>query len=249
MAAFTVDTTDVLDLWDRAGGMAPLDRIRVLATAGDPSLSGASIDAVPLGRLHAALLKLRAALAGPVLDATTRCPDCAEVVEFSADIPALLGASGTAPDVPALDSGGWHVVWHAPTHADLAAAADGTSPGAAERLLLGRCVESAVSPGGAAVEPADLPGELRAALAAAVAAADPLAEVLVDLTCPACGAPFRSEVSVAEFVWTELDARARRVLLDVHALAQAYGWTEQTVLALGERRRAAYLRVITAGTP
>jgi hypothetical protein len=29
----------------------------------------------------------------------------------------------------------------------------------------------------------------------------------------------------------------------VHVLARAYGWTESEVLALGERRRAAYLEL------
>jgi hypothetical protein len=44
-------------------------------------------------------------------------------------------------------------------------------------------------------------------------------------------------------VWTELRAHARRLLREVDVLARAYGWTEPDVLALDERRRAAYLEL------
>ena len=74
-------------------------------------------------------------------------------------------------------------------------------------------------------------------------AADPLSEVLVGVACPACGTEFVVDLDVAGFVWAELRGRARELLRDVHVLARAYGWTESEVLALGERRRAAYLEL------
>ena len=43
------------------------------------------------------------------------------------------------------------------------------------------------------------------------------------------------------FLWDEVDVRARRLLDEVHALAGAYGWSEQRILALSEARRRAYL--------
>jgi len=42
-------------------------------------------------------------------------------------------------------------------------------------------------------------------------------------------------------------ARAQRLLREVDALAHVYGWTESEVLALGERRRAAYLALTQEG--
>ena len=71
----------------------------------------------------------------------------------------------------------------------------------------------------------------------------------MDVTCAACGANFQSDLDVAAFVWTEVEAHARRVLLDVDILARAYGWTEGDVLALSEARRAAYLRLVADGLP
>ena len=87
----------------------------------------------------------------------------------------------------------------------------------------------------------ELPADAREALARAMADADPLAEVLVDVSCPACGASFVTDLDIGAFVWVELRAHAHRLLREVDALARTYGWTEPEVLALDERRRAAYL--------
>ena len=37
---------------------------------------------------------------------------------------------------------------------------------------------------------------------------------------------------------------AGRMLLDIHALARAYGWSESDILALPPRRRQAYLELV-----
>ena len=80
-----------------------------------------------------------------------------------------------------------------------------------------------------------------------MAEADPLAEVLVDVVCPACAAQFVADLDIASFVWAEVRARAQRLLRDVDVLARAYGWTEPEVLALTDRRRDAYLALAEEG--
>ena len=74
-----------------------------------------------------------------------------------------------------------------------------------------------------------------------LALADPLAETRVRLTCPGCGREWDDTLDLALFVWAEVESRAKRLLLDVHQLARAYGWTEGEILALSERRRRFYL--------
>ena len=75
--------------------------------------------------------------------------------------------------------------------------------------------------------------------------ADPLAEILLDFDCPACGASFQEGLELASFVWAELEARARRLLMDVHTLASAYGWGEAEILALSAARREFYLEMVS----
>jgi hypothetical protein len=217
-----------LDLWQAADGLPPHERALALAAAA----GGTPVDELarlPLGQRDARLLAL---LGRRALEATAPCPACGEQAEFSVESSALL-AQEPAPVEP-LRVGDAVVEWRPPDSLDVAAAAAARDPAEAERILLARCVSS------------PLPPDARAAVAAAMADADPLAEVLVDVVCPACETRFVADLDVGAFVWAEVRARAARLLHEVDTLARAYGWTETEVLALDERRRAAYLELAAA---
>ncbi len=239
----------VLHLWERGAGLARHRRALVLVDEGPRALGLPPQNAPPadepLGRHHARLLRLRAQAFGNDLDSTAPCPQCGDAVEFTLDA-AAIAAGAAVRDPTLLELDGYSVAWRSPGAEDVVAAADAAD---VEEELVRRCVLSARDPGGAAVDPAHLPAPVRAALAGAMEAADPLAEVLVDVVCPGCAAAFQCDVDVPAFVWAEVEARAKRLLLDVDVLARAYGWTESEVLALSDARRAAYLRIVEVGTP
>jgi hypothetical protein len=209
-----------LDLWQEAEGRGPVGRSLVLA-----AVSGRPVDelaALPIGRRDALLLELHA---DETLDATAACPTCGEQAEFSVETAALLARADDARPAE----------WRPPDSNDVAAAAATGDAEAAERILLERCAGTA-----------ELSPDERATVVVAIAEADPLAEVLVDVSCPACSEEFVADLDIGAFVWATVRARALRLLLDVDALARAYGWTEAEVLALGDRRRDAYLRLAEA---
>ncbi|WP_413253945.1 hypothetical protein [Streptomyces canus] len=134
---------------------------------------------------------------------------------------------------------GWDIEFRLPGVGDLAAAARSGDPRAA---LLARCLVSAVRDG-AAVSGADLPAAVQHRIAEAVEAADPGADLTLNVACPECGQATRAELDIASYLWTELDSWARDVLLDVHLLATAYGWSEPEILALSPTRRRYYLEL------
>jgi len=229
-----------LDLWERAAPLSPVERALEMAAAVGPDRDVDTIARLPVGRRDARLLRLRADLAGDMLEAITTCPACGERIEFTTDV-AALSASGSDVTPPRpIELDGHAVAWRSPDSLDVAAAAATGSAVGAERVLLERCILS-VSGSDGSVVPVALPPSVRQAVVAAMAEADPLAEVLVGLTCPACTTTFSGELDVATFVWAEVKARAQRVLREVAALAAAYGWTEDQVLVLSEGRRTAYL--------
>jgi hypothetical protein len=215
-----------LELWDAAHSLRPVERAVVLACADGEDAD--EVARLPLGLRDARLLALHAAIAGRCVDATASCPHCGEDAEFTLDVDALL--TRQAETEPAADG------WRSPNSLDLEAAEGAADAAEAERVLLERCVGIR--------EPAE---ERRRAVAAAMAEADPLAEVLVDVACPACEETFVADLDVAAFVWAEVRAAALRLLRDVDALARAYGWTEAEVLALGDARRQAYLELASEG--
>jgi hypothetical protein len=229
-----------IGLWETATCRAPVERALALAAAAEPPSGIDDTARLPLGRRDARLLALHRALSGPVLEATAPCPACAAWAEFAVDADALLRQADGAPPPAPVEVDGFLVDWRPLDSCDLAAAETTGDAGAAERTLLSRCVTVVRSPDGD-VEAAALPASVRDALSQSMAEADPLAEVLVNVACPACGSAFVADLDVGAFVWAELHARVQRLLRDVDALARAYGWTESEVLALGERRRTAYL--------
>ena len=120
------------------------------------------------------------------------------------------------------------VEWRSPDSRDVAAAAEAVDAAdgraRAARALRRRRRSSTA-------------GRARAPSRAAMAEADPLAEVLVDIACPACGEAFVADLDVGA-VRLGGGARARaRLLREVDALARAYGWTEAR--GARARRRAA----------
>jgi hypothetical protein len=246
--AVALAAQEVLDLWERADSLPPLERALVLAAAAPPArtLTPPLPDA-PVGACHAALLRLRVEAFGPRLEALATCPGCVEQVELVVDARALVDlAEPPGATEGVLDVAGWTVRWRCPTWADLSAVAGG-DPDAAEDALLGRIVLEVRDPAGSSSAPA--PREVRDALAGAVADADPLAEVVVQVCCPGCGLTFTSEIDPVAYLWTEVVARARRLLREVDALARTYGWSEADVLSLGESRRAAYLNLSAGAEP
>ncbi|MFK4188028.1 hypothetical protein ACI2L4_29115, partial [Streptomyces sparsogenes] len=123
----------------------------------------------------------------------------------------------------------------------------GSSAALARRLLLARCIVSAARAGHPV--PADqlptlrLPEAVQRRIAEAAEQADPAAEVTLRIACPECGEATPAELDIASYLWTELDSWARDLLLDVHLLATAYGWSEPEILALSPLRRRYYLEL------
>jgi hypothetical protein len=237
-----VRAADALAAWERAGRVPPARRgAELLSAAGGP----VDPDAIPVGRRDALLLDLYRTAFGDRLDALSACPSCGVVVEVVASCAGLL--SGTAPEqVAPVDLDGYRVQWRPVTGADLSSIVDSDDAGDAATRLLERCVVDATGPTGP-VPAGELPEPVRAAVVDAMARADPYAEIAFAVCCPDCGTGWESQLDVGEFVWARVQARAHQVLHEVHTLAVAYGWTEPTVLALSEARRAAYLRLVSDG--
>ncbi|SOD63440.1 hypothetical protein SAMN06297387_110172 [Streptomyces zhaozhouensis] len=203
--------------------------------------------AAPVGARERDLYALRAALFGATMRVVTECGACGEVVEF--DLDALQLSTPPQPSrAPArVAHDGWELEYRVPTVADLGAVADTAADAAeARRLLAARCVTAAWRDGEPRpVEelPEPLPEPLVRRLAEAAERADPGADLTLKITCPECGATTPAALDIASHLWTELDSWARDLLLDVHLLALAYGWSESSILALSPLRRRYYLEL------
>src|SRR5262249_17949821 len=158
------------------------------------------------------------------------CPGCGERLEFDLST-ADLRSPAPLP-MGELEHEGRIVRFRALNSHDLAAVAGAASVGQARWLLADRCLID-----GAGIELTD---ELVEALAPRFAGADPMAETLLALPCPACAHEWQLPLDIEAYLWREIAAEARRLLLEVHTLARAYGWREADILAMSATRRRAY---------
>jgi hypothetical protein len=263
----TIPTAALLQAWERGHDASPGQRGLILLALAHPDVPLAVLASWPVGQRDAALLGLFERLFGGRLAAQAECPHCRAALEM--DIPV---ATISAP-VPRLTSNrftlahaGYRLTYRLPTAGDLAALADparasgdeGTSSWLLRQCVLHVTASDDAGPqdgdGSEPDEPAgfsspqDIPGEVMGALEASIASTasslDPLAEIELKLDCPECALSWQSPFDIVSFLWSELDAWAKRMLREIHILASHYGWSEADIIALSPQRRLHYRGLI-----
>jgi hypothetical protein len=166
-------------------------------------------------------------------------------LEFALDAGDLRLPAGMNPSSASgeLVAGDIRLKFRPPDSNDLAAVMKCADVATARRLLSERCVMEAER-SGVKVPPAGLPEFVVDKLATSLAAADTRADNVVALSCATCGHRWELIVDIAAFLWAEIHALAKRLLREVHALAWAYGWREDDILAMSAARRRFYLELV-----
>ncbi len=239
------DTNALLALWEAALGQPAQVRTEALLQAWPQSDGPAST----LGERNASLIDLHSHLFGREIELLSHCPSCNAVAQFSADCNVLSAqlrpVRQEAPPYR-LQTQGHEIEYRLPSSADLSHASTAKGDEDFTQCLLERCVLSCMHEG-QSVATSQLPEPVLEALSQQMQALDPGASVSFTLDCPQCAARWHAPLDVGEMLWHKVRTAAERVLLDIDALARAYGWTEREVLRLSPTRRAAYLQMVAAG--
>jgi hypothetical protein len=241
---------DFLAMWEAGHRRHPLDRVLLAIRASLPAdAADTPVADWPLGRRNRALAELRTLYFGPRLEGWTACRGCGEKLEFELDCRNLTETPTPSADARVLFDGN---MFRLPTSRDLAGIANETDPNLAAIRLLETCAVDPLA-GPAGVEGQTVPAEIRSwaperidAVAEMMVQADPLAEISLGVECPLCHHASEETLDLASFLWTEIEARARRLLSEVHVLAAAYSWAESAILALSDVRRTAYVQMVQA---
>ncbi len=212
---WALSQADCLALWESGQGLHPLDQGLLAIQMAFPETRGESVADWPLGRRNRALAELRCALFGRWIRGWSACEACGEKVEFGVDGAAI--SEHSTPDSEVKVKVG-NRAFRLPSSRDLAQVATETDPESAAGRLLELCSISSDGEGHAA----DLSEQQLDLIGEKLAEADPLAEILLHFDCPVCGHPFDQPLDVASFLWAEIEGRAKKLLLDVYALAVSF---------------------------
>jgi hypothetical protein len=228
-------------------GMAdarPAARSRALLGAAQGGSGGSDCGALSVGRCDGILLDLRERLFGSRFEAWVACPQCSQGLELEFGAVDLRSSIATGHGQPlALRVGDFSVIFKAPSIDDLIDVERLRSPEQQRAHLMARVVLEAFLDG-KPYAAADLPQPVIDAVDRALEESD--AQVLAELgvNCDACGHQWNAPFDIVAYLWTELERWATRLLWEVSALAQAFGWREIDLIAMTPWRRQRYLDLL-----
>jgi hypothetical protein len=240
-----LDATALLAAWEAGVSKHPLQRALALLATAWPEKSADEWAAVSIGERDRRLLQLREELFGANLDAIAGCPQCPTRLELSLSTselraPAPQEPSRTEPFCLRVED--YELTYRLPTTADLLDVVE--QAGQARDCLLERCIRA--KRGDSEVPASTLPASLVELVGHRMVQADPQTEIEIALTCPGCSHRWTAVFEISAFLWGEIEDWAERLLMDVHSLARAYGWSERDILSMSARRRRLYLEMAGA---
>jgi hypothetical protein len=255
----SLSDADLLHLWEGGLRLHPLDRALLALCAALPETPYERLADWPLGRRNRVLVELHCDCFGQSIQGWIACASCGEKLELDLD-GRLLTVAGRYPDERSQSNKPDESIvvnrrsFRLPTSRDLAEAAQETDPRLAAIRIVENCLiapqESLATPlehGAMSMRDPHSDSwsdEELEEIGERMAVADPLAETRLTLHCPKCENDWEETLDIVAFLWAEIEARARRLLLEIHTLASAYGWTESGILSLSENRRTRYVEMV-----
>jgi len=234
-----MNAAHLLQLWETGISQPEECGYLLHRAANDGTDQGTLMDASPGQRSHA-LLVWRERVFGATMPCIADCPQCGDRMEFELQRADLF--SITAYELPEhieVDAPPFSVRVRPISLKDIVGA-----NGDAEDLFA-RCIVEARKKK-KVVSARDLPVAVRDQIEARILEVDPLLDLRLELNCPGCEHAWSAPFDVAAYCWGEVERWAQRMLVSIHQLARAYGWTERDVLDLSARRREHYLQLIAS---
>lgn len=236
---------DIARIWELGHSMHPIERALLILSASCSGSTRNKLASLPVGRRDALLLEIRSRIFGDRMSCFAACPKCGEKIQFTLSARSMIVKG---PDEPydiahELSSGGLSLLFRLPDSMDQLAAVSSDSIETARLLIIKRCLLQASSDG-TPIETEDMQEKAINLLCSGILGLDPGSELLLDITCAACGNQWQALFDIVTFFWSEISAEAKRLLLEVHNLASAYGWSESDILSMSALRRRYYLEMI-----
>jgi hypothetical protein len=235
-----VNKSDLLRVWEEVSQFPPGKRSLHLVRNLSSSLHDA--DSLSVGERDRHLLMLRREWFGDSIDAVSDCPRCQSRVEIQFSI-SERAAPAYFEREKDTSVGDYRIRWRLPTAKDVAQLSECLNATEVRKELIQRCLLE-VQRGSNAIPPLSCPEEIVAQVCKKMSEADPLADSKLELQCPNCQYAWLTPFDIGSFFWRELDVYARRLLHEVHTIASAYGWSEESILNLSDLRRMRYLEIL-----
>jgi hypothetical protein len=197
-----------------------------------------------VGRRDAFLLDMREQLFGSRVEALSSCPECSIPLDLNFDTSSIRCGEDEAQnrELTYID-GGFEIRFRLPTIEDLLLAADAGNDDLRRERLLDLCLLDARQEGKDRATH-EIPEQILLEVVEKMGQEDPQADVQLSLICPQCHHQWYATFDIVSFLWQEIEGWSEDLLLQTHALASAYGWSEREIFAMSPLRRKRYLDMV-----
>lgn len=249
----SIPDSDLLFIWEQGLEQGLIRFGLLLLKAAFPDCTIKDLERLPIGRRDGLLLQIHEQIMGPNLAGLADCPNCGETMELNLSISDIQIES--EPEISASNSlsinesgyeikaPGYVVGFRLADSTDQEAILHFKDPAKARTEILRRCIWRARFDD-EDIEAIKLPAQITDLIAENMARIDPQADVLLKIRCTSCNHEWDCIFDISSFLWKELDRWSHKILLEVHTIAQSYGWTEAQILSLSPWRRRHYLEMI-----
>jgi hypothetical protein len=235
----------LLEAWERASSAGDSGRASALLSTACPETSPEQWDTVGIPEVVLQLIRLRQTSFGSGLTAYLPCSKCGARLEFDIDLTQIVSRLEPLSKEATADwtIGDNRFSMRTVNRQDLSEASTQADPENARWSLLQRCTQV----NGRPASDENSAAALRACETEALETFTRLhqaAEITFHVACINCGHSEETDLDMARFLWTEVRHRVGKLFHEVHELASAYGWSEETILNMPAHRRVRYLEII-----
>ncbi len=241
---YGLSSLDVIHIWERGQYQHVMERALSMLAGANSEKTINDFAVLSIGERDSSLLTLREQTFGSRLNCFAECPRCNARMEYSMDVADIRVAGKSSEMMHELSIEGFNMHFRLPDSYDLAAAVNCIDPAESGNILLQRCILN-VNKSDGSISFEDIPDDIKMKLVQHMADRDPQAEILLNLTCRSCSHSWQIMFDIVSFFWDEICAYAKRHLLEVHIIAQAYGWKEADILSMSPARRQFYMEMIS----
>lgn len=237
---------ELLFIWETGLQLHAVDRALTILAVAYPEIPQELLPSLSIGRRDALLLQVREHILGRQLAGFSECPQCDEKLEFNFNMKDVrFPINQKDMDIfQKISIHGFDLQFRLPNSHDLARIVSCQEISKARGELVRACLSKAMRDG-KEMGADDLPQPVIDGSIQLMAEWDPQADVQLDLSCPSCGHHWQNLFDIVSFLWQEICVLAKRLLLEVNVLAQAYGWQEADILSMTPARRKIYLDMVT----
>lgn len=240
-----LSTIELLGIWETYRHHSVLERSLYLLSA--IYLTDVSTVAkMSIGDRDASLLNFREWIFGSRFINIANCPHCAAAIEWETDIEDLKLQEvlpGTATKILKMEEEGFKIDFRLPNSYDMIQVISNPAIAGDPSKIIAGCILH-VEQDQKEFTKDKLPQKIIEGIGERMSAADPQADIKMVLSCPDCNNQWEAPFDILNYLWTEIDSWAKRVIKEVAVLARAFSWREEDILNLSPQRRQLYLELV-----